>query len=59
MAAPSSSTSFDEEHFLNILGEAYRNQAMELIKICRVFSMVFSLSQGAENISKQDAELSE
>jgi hypothetical protein len=40
---------------MNILGKAYRNQAMELISICRVFS----ISRGAEKISEQDAKLSE
>jgi hypothetical protein len=49
---------FDKRGFLNtvnILGKGYRNQVMELIRICRIFS----ISRCGEKIFKQDAELSE
>jgi hypothetical protein len=54
MAAPGQQ--FDKRGFLNFMdihGKAYRNQAMEIISICRVFS----LSRGVDEISKQDDEL--
>jgi hypothetical protein len=55
VASPVQSFLFDERNFLksmNKLGRAYRNQSMELISICRVFSI------SAEQIHHQDAKLS-
>lgn len=49
-----SSVTFDPYSFrkyMNDIGGAYRNQAMELISICRLFSQV------AEQVFTQDAEL--
>jgi len=49
------SSKFDGYGFrkaMNDIGRAYRNQAMELIAICRLFS------QAAEQVVTQDAELS-
>jgi hypothetical protein len=58
VASPGQSLSFDKWDFLrsmNKLGRAYRNQAMELISICRLFSV----SRAVEQIRRQDAKLSE
>jgi len=52
------SPQFDKRAYLrkaNNIGKAYRNQAMELISICRVFSF----SRAAEQSFGQDAALSE
>ena len=49
---------FDKRGFrerMKKLGTAYRNQALELISICRVFS----LERAADQIFSQDTELSE
>jgi hypothetical protein len=54
VAAQGQTSQFDEWNFrrsMNEIGRAYRNQAMELIAICRLFS------QAAEQRYMQDAEL--
>ena len=43
--------SYSFRKYMNDIGGAYRNQAMELIGICRLFS------QAAEQVFTQDAEL--
>ena len=51
-----SSENFDTYSFrkyMNDIGGAYRNQAMELIGICRLFS------RAAEQVFMQDAKLTE
>jgi hypothetical protein len=64
MVASGQSPQFNKRAFLedmNILGRAYRNQAMELISICRTFSIcrTLSFSRAAEEILTQDAKLNE
>jgi hypothetical protein len=52
MGQSSKFDSYSFRKYMNDIGKAYRNQAMELIAICRLFS------QAAEQVFTQDAEFS-